>query len=307
LHHHLPRGRRRDALRPGAAARGLGGSTGPGRRPAPPPGLAPGLAPPPRRPRRQPVLQRLHPGGAAGRRPPPGRRHGAGPGRLAGPVPRRARRRLRPVPGRALRTGQRCRRRRRRGRGRSLMAPAAVALADYAREHADVHAVRTTVFVEGQGVPAELERDALDPVSAHGLARTADGTPVGTARLTPDRRIGRMAVLEAYRGRGIGEALLEALVAHARARGWPEVSLHAQLHALPFYARAGFVPCGPVFSEAGIDHRLMVRRLPGSSPVEDAEAAAAVLVALAGHARRGLSIYSRALDPGLLDRRDVVD
>ncbi|KAF1700657.1 GNAT family N-acetyltransferase [Pseudoxanthomonas suwonensis] len=187
------------------------------------------------------------------------------------------------------------------------MAPAAVALADYAREHADVHAVRTTVFVEGQGVPAELERDALDPVSAHVLARTADGTPVGTARLTPDRRIGRMAVLEAYRGRGIGEALLEALVAHARARGWPEVSLHAQLHALPFYARAGFVPCGPVFSEAGIDHRLMVRRLPGSSPVEDAEAAAAVLVALAGHARRGLSIYSRALDPGLLDRRDVVD
>src|SRR5690606_36411215 len=109
------------------------------------------------------------------------------------------------------------------------------------------------------------------------------------------------------RGRGIGEALLEALVAHARARGWPEVSLHAQLHALPFYARTGFVPCGPVFSEAGIDHRLMVRRLPGSSPVEDAEAAAAVLVALAGHARRGLSIYSRALDPGLLDRRDVVD
>src|SRR5690606_11192061 len=187
------------------------------------------------------------------------------------------------------------------------MAPAAVALADYAREHADVHAVRTTVFVEGQGVPAELERDALDPVSAHVLARTADGTPVGTARLTPDRRIGRMAVLEAYRGRGIGEALLEALVAHARARGWPEVSLHAQLHALPFYARAGFVPCGPVFSEAGIDHQLMVRRLPGSSPVEDAEAAAAVLVALAGHARRGLSIYSRALDPGLLDRRDVVD
>lgn len=187
------------------------------------------------------------------------------------------------------------------------MAPAAVALADYAREHADVHAVRTTVFVEGQGVPAELERDALDPVSAHVLARTADGTPVGTARLTPDRRIGRMAVLEAYRGRGIGEALLEALVAHARARGWPEVSLHAQLHALPFYARAGFVPCGPVFSEAGIEHRLMARRLPGSSPVEDAEAAAAVLVALAGHARRGLSIYSRALDPGLLDRRDVVD
>lgn len=184
---------------------------------------------------------------------------------------------------------------------------AGVALADYAREQADVHAVRTSVFVDGQGVPAELERDALDPLSTHVLARAADGTPIGTARLTPDRRIGRMAVLGPCRGRGIGEALLAALVAHARAQGWPEVSLHAQLHALPFYARAGFVPAGPVFSEAGIDHRRMTRRLPGASAVEDADAAAAVLVALAARARRGLSIYSRTLDPGLLDRRDVLD
>lgn len=187
------------------------------------------------------------------------------------------------------------------------MSPAAVALADYAREHAAVHAVRTTVFVEGQGVPVELERDALDPVSIHVLARDADGTPVGTARLTPDRRIGRMAVLPGHRGRGIGEAMLAALVAHARAQGWAEVGLHAQLHALAFYARAGFVPCGPVFTEAGIEHRRMARRLPGASPVEDAEAAAAVLLGLAAHARRGLGIYSRALDPGLLDRREVVD
>lgn len=184
---------------------------------------------------------------------------------------------------------------------------AAVALADYAREHACVHAVRTVVFVDEQRVPAELERDALDPLSVHVLARAADGTAVGTARLTPDRRIGRMAVLGGWRGRGIGERMLEALVAHARGQGWPEVTLHAQLHALPFYARAGFVPAGPVFAEAGIAHRLMTRRLPGAAPVEDAEAAAAVLVGLAARARRGLSIYSRALDPGLLDRREVVE
>ena len=183
----------------------------------------------------------------------------------------------------------------------------AVHLADYAREHACVHAVRTAVFVQEQQVPVELERDALDPLSVHVLARAPDGTAVGTARMTPDRRIGRMAVLPAWRGRGVGEALLDALLAHARALRWPEVSLHAQLHALPFYARAGFVPAGARFSEAGIDHRRMVRRLPGASPVEDAEAAAAVVVALAAHARRGLAFYSRALDPGLLDRREVLD
>jgi predicted GNAT family N-acyltransferase len=183
----------------------------------------------------------------------------------------------------------------------------AIAGADYALDHARLHAVREVVFVHGQRVPAELERDALDPLCFHVLAVDADGMPVGTARLTPERRIGRMAVLEAFRGRGIGEAMLAALLDEARRRGWAEVSLHAQVHALPFYARAGFVPAGPVFDEAGIAHREMRRRLPGASAVEDADAAAAVLVALAGHARRELGIYSRAMDPGLLDRVDVLD
>ncbi|UNK57057.1 GNAT family N-acetyltransferase [Pseudoxanthomonas daejeonensis] len=182
-----------------------------------------------------------------------------------------------------------------------------IATVDYARDHARVHAVREVVFVQGQQVPVELERDALDPLCFHVLAVDADGQALGTARLTPDRRIGRMAVLDAHRGRGIGEAMLAALVAEARRRQWPEVSMHAQLHALPFYARAGFVPSGPSFVEAGIDHREMRRRLPGSSPIEDAMGAAAVLVALAGHARRDLGVYSRAMDPGLLDRMDVLE
>lgn len=180
-------------------------------------------------------------------------------------------------------------------------------VADYARDHARLREVRRAVFVQEQGVPEALEQDALDPLCFHLLALDSQGRELGTARLTPDRRIGRMAVLAPFRGLGIGEALLRALLAEARRREWPDVSLHAQRHALAFYARAGFVPCGPPFQEAGIDHRQMRRLLPGACPVEDAEAAAAVLVALAGHARRELGIYSRALDPGLLDRMDVLD
>lgn len=182
-----------------------------------------------------------------------------------------------------------------------------VVTADYATDHARLHAVRTTVFIDEQQVPAELERDALDPLSFHVLAIDADGQAVGAARLTPERRIGRMAVLAGHRGQGVGQALLTALVEEARRRGWAEVTLHAQLHALAFYAQAGFVPSGPPFVEAGIGHREMHRRLPGSSPVEDADGVAALLVAMAGHARRELGIYSRAMDPGLLDRKDVLD
>jgi predicted GNAT family N-acyltransferase len=183
----------------------------------------------------------------------------------------------------------------------------AIAGVDYARDHARLRAVREAVFVQEQQVPVELEWDALDPLCFHVLAVDADGLPVGTARLTPERRIGRMAVLAPFRGCGIGEAMLAALLDEARRRRWPEVTLHAQLHALPFYARAGFVPAGPAFVEAGIGHREMRRRLPGSSTVEDVDGAAAVLVALAGHARRQMGLYSRRMDPGLLDRMDVLE
>ena len=182
-----------------------------------------------------------------------------------------------------------------------------IAGVDYARDHARLRAVREVVFVQEQQVPVELEWDAMDPLCFHVLAVDGEGQALGTARLTPERKIGRMAVLAPYRGQGIGEAMLAALLDEARQRGWPEVSLHAQLHALPFYARAGFVPSGPRFEEAGIGHREMRRRLPGSSTIEDSEAVAAVLIALAGHARRELGLYSRLLDPGLLDRMDVLD
>jgi predicted GNAT family N-acyltransferase len=43
--------------------------------------------------------------------------------------------------------------------------------------------------------------------------------------------------------------------------GHRRVALNAQTHALAFYARGGFVPCGAEYEEAGIPHRAMVRVL----------------------------------------------
>ena len=72
---------------------------------------------------------------------------------------------------------------------------------------AELRAVRDEVFVGEQGVPITLEHDALDPLCTHVLARLLDGSPVGTARLTPDRHIGRMAVRAAWRGRAFQAVL----------------------------------------------------------------------------------------------------
>lgn len=120
----------------------------------------------------------------------------------------------------------------------------------------DATRIRHAVFVREQGVPVTMELDGRDGDARHGLARI-EGAPVGTGRLLPDGHLGRLAVLAAWRGHGVGTALLQALVDEARGRGLRRVCLHAQVHAEAFYARRGFVPRGDVFLEAGLRHRAM--------------------------------------------------
>jgi predicted GNAT family N-acyltransferase len=118
-------------------------------------------------------------------------------------------------------------------------------------------AVRRTVFVFEQNVPEELEWDQDDERAYHVLASTEDGTPIGTGRLVLQCRIGRMAVLQKWRRRGVGSAILRALLVLAEKEGCVVVRLHAQTHAIPFYERHGFRPYGQEFQEAGIPHRNM--------------------------------------------------
>lgn len=121
-------------------------------------------------------------------------------------------------------------------------------------------ALRCEVFVREQGVPAEIEIDGRDPDCVHALATVA-GEPVGTGRLLPEGKIGRLAVREQFRGRGVGGALLALLVEEARERGFSTVVLNAQTGALGFYEGFGFVPVGEEFVEAGIRHQRMELRL----------------------------------------------
>lgn len=117
--------------------------------------------------------------------------------------------------------------------------------------------IRQAVFVDEQGVPPELEEDEHDPAAIHLLAALPDGSIVATARLLADGRIGRMAVLADYRGRGIGSALMDHLLRAARRKGLARVNLYAQCRAVPFYERFGFAVEGEIFVDAGIDHQAM--------------------------------------------------
>jgi predicted GNAT family N-acyltransferase len=128
--------------------------------------------------------------------------------------------------------------------------------ADWARDQPAIAAVRREVFIVEQCVPEHLEWEAEDANHRWFLAETRLGV-IGIARLTAEGRIGRMAVRRPFRGKGVGRALLEAVLASARDAGLHEVMLSAQVHALGFYARLGFRAEGDEFTDAGIPHRTM--------------------------------------------------
>jgi len=127
--------------------------------------------------------------------------------------------------------------------------------------------IRLAVFVREQHVPEDLEWDGMDEKCLHVLAETSAGEAVGTARLLPDAHIGRMAVLPAWRQRGVGGMLLIELMTAARERGQYAIELSAQTHAIGFYRRFGFEVFGGEYMDAGIPHRIMrcsaVRPPPG--------------------------------------------
>lgn len=126
----------------------------------------------------------------------------------------------------------------------------------------DAHAIRSKVFIEEQGIPAEMEWDDADSACVHAVAYNHFGAPLATGRLLEHvpgvAKIGRMAVTQAMRGSGVGRGVLDALMKAARERGYREAVLHAQLSAAPFYMRTGFITRGSVFDEVGIPHVEMV-------------------------------------------------
>jgi predicted GNAT family N-acyltransferase len=135
-----------------------------------------------------------------------------------------------------------------------------IELMTWEKARAQAAPIRLAVFVEEQGVPAELEMDEMDANCIHALAFEGSRA-VGTGRLLPDGHIGRMAVLKEFRGKGAGGALLAKLMEAAKSRGDREVVLSAQVHAVPFYQAYGFELFGEVYEDAGIPHRDMRRDL----------------------------------------------
>ncbi|MEQ1558080.1 MAG: GNAT family N-acetyltransferase [Methyloglobulus sp.] len=196
--------------------------------------------------------------------------------------------------------------------------------ADYKVDYDDLRLIREDVFVIEQHIPRTIEFDSIDPDCYHVIARDNQHQPIGTGRLSPDHKIGRMAVLKTWRGQGVGAALLLALIDKARKLGVSEITVNAQTTVLRFYEKFGFNKTGDVFTEANIPHqRLSLALTPLSKVARPALKArehsveitefnniddcVSPIIEIIAKARRKICIYSADLEHALYGRKEAVE
>lgn len=119
--------------------------------------------------------------------------------------------------------------------------------------------IRTAVFVGEQGIDSNLEFDRFDKVAAPALFALLEdeGAAAATARLVLTEKgykLGRVAVLKAFRGMGYGDAVVRTLLEKALSLGAEEVFVDAQNHAVPFYEKIGFKIVGGEITDRGLNH-----------------------------------------------------
>ena len=127
------------------------------------------------------------------------------------------------------------------------------------------YAIRQQVFVREQGIPADLDRDGCDDQALHVLIRLGEN-PAATGRvlIAADglATAARIAVLPAFRGRGLGRRVVEELEEMALAAGATRMLLKPHDYLEGFYRQLGFATVGGVEHVAGYRLITMAKKLP---------------------------------------------
>lgn len=137
-----------------------------------------------------------------------------------------------------------------------------VAVARNQEQVGEAFEIREEVYVVEQEIDRAEEFDEFEDTSRHFVAYL-NNVPCGAARwrFTSDgAKLERFAVLPAFRKKGIGAALVGAVIDDIRSR--PEYQgqtlyLNAQMSAMPLYAKFNFIPVGEIFLECEIEHQRM--------------------------------------------------
>ncbi|MFD1898916.1 GNAT family N-acetyltransferase [Enterococcus termitis] len=129
----------------------------------------------------------------------------------------------------------------------------------------DAVQIRHQVFMIEQGVPSDIEIDKYEASCIHFVLYDDVNTPVATCRLLPldnqMMKLQRMAVQKEYRGKDYGRLIVEKAEEFSKEQGFKAITLGAQITALGFYERMGYVKEGEMFLDANIEHYQMTKQL----------------------------------------------
>ena len=134
-------------------------------------------------------------------------------------------------------------------------------LAWHSPKQALLKEVRVQVFIREQHVPLAIEWDEHDADAIHLLALDQAGKAIACARILKIGRVGRMAVLREWRGKGLGLALLEKAITICQSLGMQSIAISSQTHAIAFYQKAGFIVTSEAYIDANIWHVDMQRAI----------------------------------------------
>lgn len=124
----------------------------------------------------------------------------------------------------------------------------------------DAKLIRTQVFICEQCITEADEWDDQDVISQHFVIYDQD-QPIATARLLENNSVGRVAVLKAYRGQGLGQMIMLEIIGYAQKQRRSVLTLSSQVHAISFYEKLGFTVEGNSYDECGIPHIEMTMSL----------------------------------------------
>ena len=124
----------------------------------------------------------------------------------------------------------------------------------------DAKLIRTQVFICEQGITEADEWDDQDVISQHFVIYDQD-QPIATARLLQNHSVGRVAVVKAYRGQGLGQMIMLEIISYAQKQRLSVLTLSSQVHAISFYEKLGFTVQGNPYDECGISHIEMMMNL----------------------------------------------
>lgn len=117
--------------------------------------------------------------------------------------------------------------------------------------------IRETVFINEQGFQNEF--DEIDNEAVHIVLYNEDEVPVATCRVywntsMNSYTLGRLAVIEKYRGKNIGSIMLKEAERYVRENDGKNLVLHAQCRVVDFYRKSGFIELGDVENDEGCPH-----------------------------------------------------